>query len=261
LEATTSDGITLHYDDTGSGDPALVFVHGWCCNRTHWRGQAPHFSRDHRVIALDQRGHGESDKPDQDYSVAGFVDDLAWFIRKLGLDRSVVIGHSMGGVIALNLARKHPALTRAIVMIDAPATPLPPALQPVADATIAAMQTPAYAGVAEGFVRMQMFNADSPPDLADEIAGGMAQAPQRLMYTAIADTVSEHNMIPGPLPVPALYIRAATNFAAPAEQAERYPGIEVATVDAAHFLQIEKPAETNAIIEKFVAKVTAGAPA
>ncbi len=259
METSTPDGVTLRFDEAGAGDPAIVFVHGWCCNRSDWRHQIAHFSRHHRVLALDQRCHGESDKPDQDYTIGGFVDDLAWFIGDRGLDRPVIVGHSMGGLITMNLARKHPDIARAIVIVDAPSTPLPEQLQPVAESTLAALQSDAYKQVAEGFVRMFMFDTNSPPGLADETIAAMSTTPQRLMHTALADMFGPHAMEPGPIPVPALYIRAATNFATEDALAERYPGLEVTTVDCAHFIQLEKPDETNALVESLVARVTEGA--
>jgi pimeloyl-ACP methyl ester carboxylesterase len=248
----TPDGVTLRYVDTGAGDPPLVFVHGWCCSRVHWREQVPHFAKKHRVIALDQRGHGESDKPDQDYGIPGFVDDLALLIDEVGLRKPVIVGHSMGGAIAMNLARKHPELTRAIVMVDSPIVPLPANLQPLAQQIFAGLEGPGYQGVAVGFVRMQMFNPDSPAGLVDEVAAGMGSAPQRVMRTALENTLAPENETPGPIPVPALFIRAATAFATEEELRDRYPGLEVVTVGCAHFVQMEKPAETNALIERFV---------
>jgi pimeloyl-ACP methyl ester carboxylesterase len=261
MELTAPDGTNLRYDDTGSGEPPIVFVHGWCCNRTNWRGQVPHYMKDHRIIALDQRGHGESDKPDQDYTIAGFVDDLTHVIQSLDIDRPIIIGHSMGGVIAMNFARKHPDAARAIVMIDSPALPLPEALQPVLESSVVALQSDNYVEVVKGFASVQFFNADSPPDLVDEIIAGVAEAPQRLMHTAIADIFQPHNQEPGPIPVPTLFIRAATNYAPQGAQEERFPGIECDEVNAAHFLQIERPDETNAMIDRFLARVTEGARA
>lgn len=261
METRTPDGVTLRFDEAGEGDPAIVFVHGWCCSRDNWRQQVAHFSRSHRVIALDQRGHGESDKPDQDYTIDGFVEDLAWFIGDRGLDRPVVVGHSMGGAIAMNLARKHPQLTRGVVMVDSPITPLPDPLQPVADSTLAAIQSPAYKQVAEGFVRTFMFDTNSPLGLADELIAAMSEAPQRLMHTALTDLLSPHTMEPGPIPVPALYIRAATNYSAEDAQTERYPGLEAATINCAHFIQLERPDETNALVAGLIAQVAEGARA
>jgi pimeloyl-ACP methyl ester carboxylesterase len=255
LKSATRDGVTLRYIDTGAGEPPLFFIHGWTCNRTNWRDQVPHFAKKHRVVAVDLRGHGESDKPDQDYNIEGFVRDVAWLIGELGLERPVVVGHSMGGVIAMNLARRHPDLARAIVMVDSPVCPLPDTLRPVADQVLAGLRSPAYAGVAEGFARMSFFNASSPPELVDELVSGMSSAPQRLMYTALADTVSPENQQPGAIPVPALFIRAGTAYATEDEIRARYPGLGVITVPSAHFVQMEQPAATNKIISDFLDKL------
>jgi pimeloyl-ACP methyl ester carboxylesterase len=244
-------GVALRYTDTGAGDPPLLFIHGWCCDQTHWRGQLPVFSRDHRVVALDLRGHGASDKPDQDYTIDGFVDDAAWLTAELGLERPVIAGHSMGGVIALNFVRKHPEAARAAVMADAPAVPVPGNLRPMVDNLLAGLQTPAYSQIAEAFART-MFNEASPPGLPDEVAPRMARAPQRLMYTALQSTLSPAAIEPGPLPVPALFVRAATAFDSEDEIRGRYPGAQVVTLEAAHFLQMEKPAEFNERLMKFL---------
>lgn len=65
------DGVALYYEEQGQGKPALVFVHGWCCDRTYHAPQVAHFSKTHRCVALDLRGHGESDKPEEGYSIPG----------------------------------------------------------------------------------------------------------------------------------------------------------------------------------------------
>ena len=252
LKSVTRDGGTLRYLDTGSGEPALLFIHGWTCDHTHWRYQVPHFAKRHRVIAVDLRGHGESDKPDQDYTVDAFVDDIAWLLRELGVESPVVIGHSMGGTIAMNLARKHTGLVRAIVMIDSPIAPLTDHLNPLVEQLLAGLQTPTYSVIAAGFVRMNMFNTASPAQLVEEIVPDMAGAPQRVMHTALASTLAPESRAAGPIPLPALYIRAATNFASEEQLRQRFPGLEVTDVQAAHFLQMEKPQETNSIIGRFV---------
>jgi pimeloyl-ACP methyl ester carboxylesterase len=128
-------------------------------------------------------------------------------------------------------------------------------MQPLVDQVMAGLMSPAYQSVAAGFVRMQMFNTDSPAALADEIIAGMSAAPQRVMYTAIASTVAPESRAAGPIPVPALFIRAATQLGSAEQLRARYPGLEVADVQAAHFLQMEKPEETNRIIEQFLERL------
>ncbi len=144
LKSANRDGVELRYIDTGSGDPPLVFIHGWCCNQAMWRDQIEAFAPRHRIIAVDLRGHGQSDKPDQDYDIAGFADDMAWLISEIGLDRPVLIGHSMGGVTALKLVREHPDIARAAVFVDAGIMPIPDEIRPLIGQTIEALKSPAY---------------------------------------------------------------------------------------------------------------------
>lgn len=102
------DGVALAYDDAGSGTPPLLLVHGYACDRSAMERQSACFTTRHRVVNVDLRGHGESDKPDGVYSIPSFADDLAWLCRELGLYRPVVVGHSLGGMIALDLAARYP---------------------------------------------------------------------------------------------------------------------------------------------------------
>src|SRR4051794_13633078 len=102
--------VTLHYDEAGAGDPPILFVHGWTCTNAHFEPQMAYFAPTHRVVAVDLRGHGRSDKPEQEYTITGFADDMVAFCREVGLERPVVVGHSMGGAVALELAARAPDL-------------------------------------------------------------------------------------------------------------------------------------------------------
>ena len=201
---------------------------------------------------MDLRGHGQSDKPDQDYTIGGFVDDLAWLISEIRIERPVLIGHSMGGCIGLNLAHRRPDLLRALVMVDSPVVPVGEELRPLVDTVLAGFKGPAFKETAATFVGNFMFNENSDAALRDEVVAGMASAPQRLMHTAIGSTLAEENLPPGAIPVPSLFIRAATHTASAEEISSRYDGLPVVEVNAAHFLQLEQPAETNRIIRRFL---------
>ena len=250
LSATWTPGQANHHSSSSTAGAVTTRI-GATKSRTSLES--------HRIIALDQRGHGESDKPDQDYTIPGFIDDLAWFISELGLDRPVVVGHSMGGVIALNLARKHPGLTRGIVMVDSPVVPLPDAMKPMVEALLAGFQSPAYSSVAEGFARTTFFNQSTPASLVDELVPSLAASPQRLMHTAMASLLQPSSIEPGGIPVPALFIEADTGadtrLATEEAVVERYPGVQYRSVKAAHFIQMEKPEETNQLVEEFLEKL------
>ena len=80
----------------------------------------------------------------------------------------------------------------------------------------------------------------------------MATAPQRVMYTAIRSTLDEANFPAGPVPVPSLFVKAETLQATEEQIKERYPGIEVLSMDTGHFNHMEKPEEFNAILSRFL---------
>ncbi|MEO6198271.1 MAG: hypothetical protein ABIP58_09240, partial [Dehalococcoidia bacterium] len=92
----------------------------------------------------------------------------------------------------------------------------------------------------------------TPAALVDELVPAILSAPQRLMHTAMSSILEEASRPAGAIPVPALFIRAATSYKTEDDFRGRYPGIEIHTLDCAHFVQMEKPAETNALIDSFL---------
>jgi pimeloyl-ACP methyl ester carboxylesterase len=103
------DGTALFYEEAQGDEPPILLVHVIACDHTHFGPQFEHFARrGHRVVAMDLRGHGKSDKPHQSYTMELFTEELAWMCAQLGPKKPVVIGHSLGGVVALALALSCP---------------------------------------------------------------------------------------------------------------------------------------------------------
>jgi pimeloyl-ACP methyl ester carboxylesterase len=113
-----ADGVRLTYDVRGKGDPALVFIHGWACDRSFWREQLDLFARRHRVVALDLGGHGDSEANREVWSMAAIGGDVQAVVEELDLNQVVLIGHSMGGMVALEAARLMPKRVVGIVGVD-----------------------------------------------------------------------------------------------------------------------------------------------
>ncbi|MGK5729501.1 alpha/beta fold hydrolase [Streptomyces sp. URMC 124] len=118
MARTTVNGITLSYQDLGSGRP-LVFLHGWGTGGRVWDAQAADLMADHRVITLDWRGCGGSDRPATGYTIADIAHDVVGFVDALELDRPVLIGSSIAGAFTIEAALAAPDRIGAIIPVDA----------------------------------------------------------------------------------------------------------------------------------------------
>src|SRR5687767_13342893 len=101
---TERDRPRLYYEQAGSGAHPFVFVHGWCCDSTFFAPQYDHFKASHSVTTLDLRGCGKSDRPEDGYDIPTLADDVASLCDELGISKPVVVGHSLGGMIGIELA-------------------------------------------------------------------------------------------------------------------------------------------------------------
>jgi pimeloyl-ACP methyl ester carboxylesterase len=112
-----NDGCQLHYDDYGKGAPVLL-VHGLGSSTRDWEYQIPELAAHYRVIAIDIRGHGRSDKPRERYSIAGFAEDVSALIEHLGFDGVHLVGISMGGMIGFQLGVDRPELLKSLTIVN-----------------------------------------------------------------------------------------------------------------------------------------------
>ena len=112
------DGVEIAYDIRGKGDIALVFIHGWACDRSFWREQLDVFASDYRVVSLDWAGHGQSEDDRTSWSIASIAKDVRAVVKKLNLEKVILVGHSLGGPVALEAARLMPGRVLAVVGAD-----------------------------------------------------------------------------------------------------------------------------------------------
>lgn len=121
---TAAGAIRFHAVQWGEQGAPVICVHGITANAFCFQALADHLAVDHRIFAYDLRGRGDSDRPARGYGVLTHADDLAALIEALGLERPVVIGHSLGAFIALAFAAHHPTSLSKLVLIDG-GVPLP----------------------------------------------------------------------------------------------------------------------------------------
>jgi pimeloyl-ACP methyl ester carboxylesterase len=113
------DATRLWAADYGGAGPSALLLHGLLGHAREWDSTAEWLSRTHRVVALDQRGHGRSERAPADRSPEAFVTDAELWIDRLALAPVVVVGQSLGGVTALRLAAHRPGLVSALVVCEA----------------------------------------------------------------------------------------------------------------------------------------------
>ncbi|MBB6128574.1 alpha/beta fold hydrolase [Mucilaginibacter lappiensis] len=116
--AIYDNGVNIAYTDSGKNDTTLLFVHGWCINKSYWTNQTAYFGKKYRVVAIDLPGFGESGKNRKDWSPMAFSRDVDSVIKQLDLKKVILIGHSMSGDVALQAAVDNPKQVIGLVVVD-----------------------------------------------------------------------------------------------------------------------------------------------
>jgi len=253
------EGVRLHFEQEGRGRPPFVFVHGWCCDRTFFQPQFDHFKSSCRVMTLDLRGCGNSDLAEIGFDIPTFADDVAWLCGELKISKPIVLGHSLGGMIALELASRYPALPAAIVAVDpGPINPLPET-RTFFEALIAQLEGPKANEARREFIEGFFLPTDDA-ERKRRIVETMCAVPLRIAVAALRGIVAWNGTEALRLcRVPLLVLRSETGGSNDPERLlPLKPDIQFGvTVGAGHFHQLEVPEQVTPMIERFVRLVAA----
>ena len=261
------DGVRLAHFEAGSSasvKATLVLINGWTGDHGIFSPQIAHFSREHRVVAVDLRGHGASDAPRQAYTVSGFADDVAWQCDKLGLEKPVVIGHSFGGAVALEMCGRYPGLAAALVMIDSIVMTPPQARE---DARmrhfLARIAGPDYLAASRASAWEMGCDFDDPlrrQAIFDAyILQPCENTPQHVAHSALENMVDAYDPVPAAAAckIPMAYISADVPMVNAARDLDRLKSlcpqlVTSKTMLAGHFCTIEVADQVNAMLERFL---------
>lgn len=253
MDQLTRDGVTLFYQDVGKGAPPLLLVHGLGGDHTCLAPQLEHFRRHHRVVAVDLRGHGQSDKPRQDYTIAGYADDLVWLCYELGVYRPVVVGHGLGGMVALATAASHPDLPAGVVMLDSPILP------PGGTITVRRSLSEEKRGVRDFWDALAQDGEPSSHSCNESTQQEALPSTQALSPEYVKESVQQQVAFwdgvaaVAACKLPLLYIDAGTPNADLSLLQSICPRLVIGrTVCTGHFLQLEAPEQVNAMIDRFL---------
>jgi pimeloyl-ACP methyl ester carboxylesterase len=254
----SADGVPIAYHVQGRGAPVLVFVHCWTCDSSFWDAQVKHEAARHQVVTLDLAGHGRSGAGRQDWTMSAFADDVVAVVKKLGLQKVVLVGHSMGGPVIVEAARKMPERVIGLVPVDTllDVSQVMPAAQ--IDAAMAEMQAD-FKGATGRFARTYMFVPSSPPALIDDVLAKAAAADPKMAVAALLSTWAyDARAGLAAIKVPIVAVNAdkfPTNVEANRQAAPQFDVVIVKGVG--HYLMREKPAEFNRALDEALARVAA----
>jgi pimeloyl-ACP methyl ester carboxylesterase len=252
-ESLSVAGFRLVYDTAGAGDPPVVFVHGWCCDRSYFAPQFERFAASHAVAALDLRGHGDSGRPKTHpggYDMDVLADDVLAVAAAAGFDRPVLVGHSLGALIGLVCAARVGAIG-ALVMVD-PAPITNEKAKKFFRESAGAVAADEDGSWRTNFVEGMFLPSDTarreailgqmptgPPGIAAEIMRAMGEFDAAVLAQA---------------GVPVLSIGSARPGNSSADLRRLCPAITIGqTVGSGHFNMLEVPGQVNAMIERFLA--------
>jgi len=244
-----SDGVPIHYEVQGKGEPTLVFVHCWSCNRHLWDNQVAEFSKTHRIVTIDLPGHGESGLDRKTWSVESFGDDVKTVVTKLDLKRVVLIGSSMGGPITLEAARRMPERVAGIVPVDTlqdVESKVPPEQL---DAVFKAMEAD-FKGANATLMSQFFFSPTTPQAVKDRILGDINSRPPQTAI-AILRGVFAYDAAPAlkeiKAPIRAINAdRVPTNLEVNRKYAPQFDAVIIK--GTGHYPMLEAPAQFNALL-------------
>jgi pimeloyl-ACP methyl ester carboxylesterase len=252
--AISPDGVHVQYHVYGSAgtEPALVFIHGWSCDSNYWREQVPVFSRKFTVVTVDLAGHGGTDANRTDWSMQKFGQDVATALAAVPNRQLILVGHSMGGPVAIEAARQLRDRVIGIIGVDTFKTigaPMPSAAQ--LDAIVKPFEAN-FIGHTREAVARHFFAPGADPQLVQKIAYDMSLSPPKVAIPAMRAVLGYDFSAPlKDLQVPVVAINSdlgeplnelRIRKVLPKFRAVIIPGV-------GHFLMMEDPARFNPALE------------
>jgi pimeloyl-ACP methyl ester carboxylesterase len=253
MNKVLKDGVTLAYEERGSGAKSILFIHGLGFDHSTFEPQMEFFEQSARVVAVDLRGHGESGAPHQNYAMPTFAEDVDWLCAQLNLERPIIVGHSMGGNVALTLAGLYPDLPESILLIDSLLFP-PPPMRAMLKQLGESLQGPNFDEV-RAQVEPLFFLPTDDTIVRAKMTAVFSKVPQYVIQSGFVCHTLEYdagNFAAG-CKVPVAYIGAANPLADLVALRAAIPEIFIAqTLGSGHFSPVMVPNQINAMIARFL---------
>ena len=171
----SADGVPIHFQVQGHGEPALVFIHGWSADLSYWEKQLAHFKETYTVVAPDLAGHGDSGIERKDWTVEAYSGDVEAVVKNLDLDSVILIGHSLGGLVMIEAACRIQERVKGLIGVDTLVDFEMSLPQDEIDGWIEAFRSD-FVQSTEGYVR-SLFPQSADPEIVEKVVADMVAAP------------------------------------------------------------------------------------
>ena len=264
--------IELKHSDSGSGEPAIVFVHGFCSGPEDWMPQVEHLQSRHRVIAVGLRGHGISERGTKEMSMEQLARDCLDLMAEKNISRAVFAGHSMGTRVAIEAHRQAPGLVNGLMLVDGSNATAATDLESALAGFEAAVANNGYGAFAD-MLFAQMFYDKKHDELKQKYIARALAVPEEIGAPLYRNLIKwDGNVARDALrqaTAPILVIQSTTRDASggrrPLEPGEKgayeafveqfAPAADVVAMPGlGHYTMLEAPTETNAAIDAWLDK-------
>lgn len=256
-----SNGITIHYttegDISSSSKPCLVCINSLGTDLRIWDDVVAHFKDDYGIVRYDKRGHGLSEAPPAPYSMTDHADDLAGLLDYLTIDKAILIGVSVGGLISMQFTQQHPSRIAAMVLCDTGAKIGNPEFW---NDRIETLRKHGMEHLGDAIVS-RFFAPSFAKEQASAYLGyrNMLVRTNLTGYTGVCESIRDADLREAvkTMEQPTLVINGSEDMATPPsmgqELSESFPNASFKIIeDAAHLPCVEKPAELSAAIKAFL---------
>lgn len=249
--------IKIYFEDYGPKNTIpFIFIHGWISNSEFWRNQIEYLKNKRRMIILDLRGHGRSDKPKEDYSIEKFSEDLNSFMNKMEIVKAILVGHSMGGMINLQFTLNHQEKVEKLILIDTVAK----SVFSLRRKMLFFMSQIAFSISYEAFMRYyltRMYRKNYPKVILEKTLEKVLKNP-KYVVTSCYSSIKRFNVSQelARITIPTCIIHGGESFI-PISQAKyiekRIPNAYLVVIEGAgHATPREAPKKVNKILEQFI---------
>lgn len=164
----SSDGVSIHYEITGTGPTAIIFVHGWLGSKNWWKNQQKYFEDKYTIVSLDLAGHGKSGKRRQIWSSAQYAEDIKAVARQVNTHDVILVGHSMSGPFVVEASLGIPRV-KALVLVDTLKDPDEILSYEQADEFLFTPYKTDFKSAVENILPQYLFTNDTPVNIREQL--------------------------------------------------------------------------------------------